>query len=159
MSYADTHLYRLGANCHEVPVNRPRCPVSSYVRDGPHAAAEHYGGAPNYWPNSREGTPMPAPEYKDPAWDLGQVIVDRFDSTVNHDNYTQPGNLYRMFDEGHRDRLARRIASVLGQARPEVQVRQLNHFLEADEDYGRRVAEKLGLKLDEVRGKEAAQVG
>jgi len=33
------------------------------------------------------------------------------------------------------------------------------NWMIADEDYGRRVAEKLGLKLDEVRGKEAAQVG
>lgn len=153
MSYADAHLYRLGVNNLEVPVNRPRCPVSSYVRDGEHATAEHYGGAPNYWPNSREGTPMPAPEYKDPAWELGQVIVDRFDSTVDHDDYTQAGNLYRLFDEAHRERLTRRIAGVLGQARPEVQRRQLEHFFKADPDYGRRVAEKLDIKVDSS-GKE-----
>ncbi len=159
MSYADTHVYRLGVNYHEVPVNRPRCPVMSYVRDGAHATAEHYGGAPNYWPNSREGTPIPTPEYKDPAWELGQVIVDRFDSTVDHDDYTQVGNLYRLFDDAHRDRLARRIAGVLGQARPEVQQRQLEHFLKVDEDYGRRVAEKLGIKLEEAKGKKAVPVG
>ncbi len=150
MSYADTHLYRLGVNYHEIPVNRPQCPVMSYVRDGTHATADNYGSAPNYWPNSRYGTPMPMPEYKDPAWQLGQVIVDRYDSTVDHDNYTQVGNLYSLFDEGHRDRLATRIAGVLGQARREVQLRQLCHFFRADEDYGRRVAEKLGVNVEEV---------
>ena len=150
MSYADTHLYRLGANHMELPVNRPRCPVHNYIRDGAMATAENYGGSPNYWPNSREGTPMPQPEYKDPAWQLGQTIVDRYDSTVDHDDYTQAGNLYRMFDDAHRDRLARRIAGVLGQARREVQERQLCHFFRADEDYGRRVAEKLGIDVEEV---------
>ena len=93
---------------------------------------------------------MPDPAYKDPEWNLGQTIVDRFESTVDHDDFTQPGNLYRLFDEGHRDRLARRIAGVLGQARREVQLRQLCHFFRADEDYGKRVADKLGIDLSQL---------
>ncbi len=145
MSYADTHLYRLGVNYHEIPVNRPVCPVRNYIRDGAMASAGNYGGAPNYWPNSLAGTPQPDPAYRDPAWDLGQAIVDRYDSTVDHDDYTQPGNLYRLFDDGQRERLTGAIAGVLSQARLEVQRRQLCHFFRADPDYGRRVAEKLGL--------------
>ena len=93
---------------------------------------------------------MPTPEYKDPTWNIGQAIVDRFDSTVDHDDYTQPGNLYRLFDDAHRSRLAKRIAGVLGQARREVQMRQLCHFFRADEDYGKRVADGLGIDASEV---------
>jgi catalase len=145
MSYADAHLHRLGVNYHQLPVNRPRCPVANYIRDGALATAEGYGAKPNYWPNSVAGTPAPAAEYKDPAWRLGEAVADRFDSTVDHDDYTQAGNLYRMFDEAHRDRLARRIAEALGQASAEVQARQVAHFFRADEDYGRRVAAKLGI--------------
>jgi catalase len=150
MSYADTHLHRLGVNHHQIPVNKPKCPVMNYIRDGQGATAESYGSAPNYWPNSIEGAPEPDEKHLDPAWALGQTIVDRFDSTQDHDDYTQPGNLYRMFDEDHRDRLTTRIAGVLGQARKEVQMRQVCHFFRADEDYGRRVAEKLGIDLSEV---------
>jgi catalase len=150
MSYADTHLYRIGVNYRQLPVNKPRCPVMNYERDGSMATAENYGSAPNYWPNTRQGAPMPDEKYHDPQWDLGQTIVDRFDSMVDHDDFTQPGNLYRMFDEGHRDRLTTRIAGVLGQARKEVQMRQVCHFFRADEDYGRRVAEKLGIDLSEA---------
>ena len=36
------------------------------------------------------------------------------------------------------------------QARREFQVRQIGHFLLADPDYGRRVAEGLGIALSEV---------
>lgn len=150
VSYADTHLHRLGVNHHQVPVNKPRCPYHNYIRDGALATAEGYGSSTNYWPNSREGAPMPAPEHKDPAWDLGQAVVDTYDSTVDHDDYTQAGNLYRMFDDAHRDRLAGRIAGVLGQAREEVQLLQLCHFFRADEDYGQRVAAKLNIDVEEV---------
>ncbi|QNN24769.1 catalase [Planctomycetales bacterium ZRK34] len=149
MSYADTHLHRLGVNHHQIPVNKPRCPVMHYMRDGHLATAETYGSAPNYWPNTREGAPEPEPKFKDPAWKLGQTIVDRYDSTEDHDDFTQAGNLYRMFDEGHRDRLTTRIAGVLGDARQDVQMRQLCHFFRADPDYGRRVAEKLGIEIPE----------
>lgn len=155
MSYADTHLHRLGVNHHQIPVNKPRCPVMNYIRDGQGATAENYGSAPNYWPNTHATAPKPDPAYADPAWHLGQTIVDRFDSTVDHDDYTQAGNLYRMFDEDHRERLAGRIAGVLGQARKEVQMLQLCHFARADEDYGKRVAKHLGIDIEAMMGQHA----
>jgi len=147
MSYADTHLHRLGVNHHQIPVNKPRCPVMHYMRDGQGATAATYGSAPNYWPNSLAGTPMPDERFKDPAWDLGQAVVDRYDSTQDHDDFTQAGNLYRLFDDGHKDRLASRIAGVLKDAREEVRMRQVCHFFRADADYGRRVAEKLSIDV------------
>ena len=159
MSYADTHLYRIGVNYRELPVNKPRCPVMNYERDGAMATAENYGSRPNYWPNSREGAPEPDEKYTDPAWELGQTVVDRFDSTVDHDDYTQAGNLFRLFDEAHRDRLATRIAGVLGQARAEVRQRQLCHFFRADEEYGRRVAEKLGIDASAFLSEDKAPAG
>ena len=145
VSYQDTHLYRVGVNYRELPVNQPRVPVNNYMRDGAMATAAQYGGKPNYWPNSIAGAPDVNPAYRDPAWDIGLAIVDRYDSTKDHDDYTQAGNLYRLFDEDHRDRLTTRIAGALGEARKEVQMRQIEHFFKADPDYGRRVAEKLGV--------------
>jgi catalase len=159
MSYADAHRYRVGNNYHQLPVNKPRCPVMNYQRDGVMATAEPYGPAANYWPNSRQGTPMPDESFVDPAWNLGQAVVDRFDSTVDHDDYTQVANLYALFDEGHRDRLTTRIAGVLGQARPEVQARQVEHFFRVDQDYGRRVAEKLGLDASRFMKTKPAPAG
>ncbi|QOI99100.1 MAG: catalase [Phycisphaeraceae bacterium] len=162
MSYADTHLHRLGANHHQVPVNKPRCPVMNYIRDG--ALAEgSYGSSPNYWPNSHASAPKPDASFADPAWALGQTIVDRFDSTVDHDDYTQAGNLYRMFDDGHKQRVASRIAGGLGQARKEVQLRMLCHFFRADPDYGARIAKILGIDatatLNELKAHPAVSAG
>lgn len=151
MSYADTHLHRLGVNHHQVPVNKPRCPVMHYIRDGALTTGEA-GVRPNYWPNSHAGTPQPSAAYSDPAWTLGQTVVDRFDSTIDHDDYTQPGNLYRMFDDAQRDRLTKRIAGGLGQARKEVQMRMLCHFFRADADYGMRIAKVLGIDVSQFTG-------
>ncbi len=147
MSYSDTHLHRLGVNHHQIPVNKPKCPVMNYMRDGQGATAETYGSAPNYWPNTNAGAPMPSEKFSDPEWNLGQAVVDRYDSAVDHDDYTQPGNLYRMFDEGERDRLTTRIAGALSDARKEVQMLQLCHFFRADPDYGQRIAMKLGIEI------------
>jgi len=145
MSYVDAHRYRLGTNYQQIPVNKPRCPVMHYQRDGCMSSG-YGGGSPNYFPNSREGTPQPAPEYRDPAWELGTAIVDRYDSSQDHDDYTQAGNLYRLFDEGQKERLAVAIAGSLRSARREVQLRQLRHFYRADPDYGQRVAGRLGIE-------------
>ncbi len=158
MSYADTHLYRLGVNHHQIPVNRPRCPVMNYIRDGSMADGS-YGAATNYWPNSVASAPKPDPSFADPAWNLGQTIVDRFDSTHGHDDYTQAGNLFRMFDNGHCDRLAGRIAGGLGQTPREIQERMLCHFFRADPDYGSRIAAKLGIDVSAFHRQMAAAGG
>ena len=143
MSYADTHLHRLGVNHHQIEVNKPKCPFHNYLRDGQQADGSKYGSEPNYWPNSIEGTPDAHEEYMEPAHDYGSAVVDRYDSTVDHDDYTQPGNLYALFDDAHRDRLTKRIAGGLEQARKEVQQRMLAHFYKINEDYGRRIESHL----------------
>jgi len=72
------------------------------------------------------------------------------------DHYEQPGNLYRLLSDDERKRLCDNIAGSLGKAPEDVQKLQVRHFLRADEDYGRSVAERLGLSLESVRA-EAAQ--
>ncbi len=159
MSYSDAHRYRVGNNYQQLPVNRPRCPYANYQRDGAMATAENYAGmTANYYPNSR-GQAAPEAKHVDPAWALGEVIVDRYDSTVDHDDYTQAGNLYRLFDEGERDRLAKAIAGPLGQARQEVQMLQLCHFFRADPDYGQRVAAELGIDVDAFLAQQGEAAG
>lgn len=142
MSYADTQAYRLGVNHDKLDVNRPRTEVNTYTRDGLMAQPNPHAH-PNYHPNSVSGAPKDAPDERDPAWDLGQVVVDRWDAYQDFDDYTQAGDLYRMFDDAHRDRVAARTAEGLSQARTEVQERWVAHLYRADEDYGRRVERAL----------------
>ena len=143
MSYADAHRYRVGNNYQQLPVNKSRCPIHNYQRDGEMATAEDYGSKPNYYPNTLEGTPRPQPEHREPAWHIGDATVDRFDSRIGHDYYSQPAALYNLFSDEQKDRLAATIAGGLSQAREEVQQRQLKHFYACDNDYGKRVEAAL----------------
>ncbi|MEX0654231.1 MAG: catalase [Phycisphaeraceae bacterium] len=149
MSYADAHRYRVGTNYHQLPVNKPRCPVMHYQRDGVMSVGQG-GASPNYEPNSYDDAPKEAPEYAEPAMALGDVAADRYNHREGNDDYTQAGDLYRLMPDGEKQRLANAIAGALGQARPEIQQRQLCHFFRADPDYGRRVADALGLDVSDM---------
>ncbi|HCF27446.1 MAG TPA: catalase [Cyanobacteria bacterium UBA11049] len=146
MSYPDAQRYRIGTNYQQLPVNQPRCPVMHYQRDG--ALSTGYGGSsPNYYPNSNSSAPKEAPEYRDPGLSLGDVVADRYDSR-DLDDYTQAGNLWRIFSEDEKNRTAQAIAGALSGARQDIQMRQLCHFFRADVDYGRRVAQALSIEID-----------
>lgn len=130
LAYADAQTHRLGARHEEMAVNQPRCPVMRLL-----------GSAIS--PSPTEAAHAPT----DAGWRLAQDIVERFRAARDHDDRAQPRALYQLLDAGHRDRLARRIAASLSAASADVQLRQLQEFLQVDADYGARVANHLGIDL------------
>lgn len=149
MSYADAHRYRVGTNYQQLPVNKPRCPVMHYQRDG-HMSVGQGGGLPNYEPNSFADAPKEAPEFREPGLPLGSdVVADRFNHRIGNDDYTQAGDLYRLMTEEQKSRLTAAMAGALMQVRPEIQQRQLCHLFRADGDYGARVARALGVSMEQ----------
>jgi catalase len=147
-SYPDAQRYRLGGNYQQLPVNQPKCPVMHYQRDGLMALGNNGGSAPNYEPNSAEGTPKQHPAYAEPPTHLGDTTVDRYDHRQGNDDYTQAGNLYRLMTPEQQERLVQNIIGSLKQAKQDIQMRQICHFFRADVSYGRRVAEGLGISID-----------
>jgi catalase len=150
-SYQDTHRHRLGANYHLIPVNSAKCaPVNNYQRDGFMRTDSNGGGAPNYYPNSFGG-PGPRPEVAESAFEVtGKAARQPY--THPNDDFVQPGTLYRdvMTDED-RDHLIGNIVAHLGGAQKRIQLRQTAVFYKVDPEYGSRVAEGLGLEVDEVK--------
>ncbi|GAA6621296.1 hypothetical protein NUACC26_071160 [Scytonema sp. NUACC26] len=55
------------------------------------------------------------------------------------------------------ERLIQNIVGSLSQARSDIQMRQLCHFFRADINYGRRVAEGLGIAIDPSMMSASAQ--
>lgn len=150
-SYHDTHVHRLGPNYHLLPVNAPKnAPENSYQRDGLMRFDPNGGGGPNYYPNSFGG-PAPDLAAAEPAFQVsGQAA--RHPYTHPNDDFVQAGDLYRkaMTDED-REHLTGNIVAHLGDAKKRIQLRQTALFYKADPDYGRRVAEGLGLDGGKVR--------
>ncbi|MEY5031676.1 MAG: hypothetical protein RL354_707, partial [Planctomycetota bacterium] len=86
----------------------------------------------------------------DAAWARGEAIAARFAAATDHDDCAQPGALFRMLDDRHRERLTARMARSLAQAALSVQMRQIALLLRADDEYGTRVAQRLGLDASQL---------
>jgi catalase len=147
ISYPDAHRYRLGVNYDALPVNKPRCPVMHYHRDGAMRFDGNFGSAPNYEPNSFGG-PKENPDYRERPRTIAGA-VDRHNHRLDDDYYSQPGNLFRLMKPEEKQRLISNIVGSLSHTPKNIQERQVAHFMKADPAYGRGVAEGLGLTVEE----------
>ncbi|MNF46570.1 Catalase [compost metagenome] len=137
-SYGDTQRYRLGVNHGLLPVNAPRCPFSGAHRDGAMRSDGNGGASPNYQPN-RFGTQQPS-EQHEPALSLEGAALHYDFRDYDSDYYSQPGQLFRLMDEGQRSRLAANLARSLIQVEDDAIVAvQLRHLEQADPEYAKRV--------------------
>jgi len=93
-AYHDAHLYRVGTNYQQLPVNRSRSPVHDYQRDGSMRFDGNAGSAPNYEPNRFADAPKETPQYREPPLAISGN-ADRFDHRAGNDDYTQAGDLFR----------------------------------------------------------------
>jgi catalase len=143
-SYADAHRYRLGVNYESLPVNRPKAEADTYHRDGTMRFDGNNGGAVNYEPNS-EGGPVEDARFKEPPLKISGD-ADRYDHRKGNDDFTQPGNLYRLMPDDERERLHQAIAGVMADVPKEIVERQLKHFAKADPAYAKGVKAALKKK-------------
>lgn len=141
-SYADAHRYRLGTHYEALPVNAPKCPVHHYHKDG---AMNFMPNKPNpdayYEPNSFGG-PRQAPEFREPPLKISGD-ADRYDHRAGNDDYSQAGALFRLFDDGQRQRLFQNIAAAMSGVPLEIVERQLGHFEKVDPAYAAGVRQAL----------------
>ena len=156
-SYADAHRHRLGTHYEALPVNAPRCPVRHYHKDGAMRFFKNDSGNPDafYEPNSFEG-PAEAPEYREPPLRISGD-ADRYDHRAGNDDYTQPGNLFRLFTGEQRNRLFDNIAEAMQGVPLPIVTRQIAHFYKADPEYALGVARRMGVTIEESMQLRAAE--
>jgi catalase len=151
-SYPDTHRHRLGTNFDQIPVNAPKSPVHNYQRDGAMNMGIHSGdsAAPNYYPNSFEG-PAPDAQFTPPAIDV-QGLAARHEYILGDVDFEQAGELYgRVLSDYDKANLISNIVGHIKNAAQRIQYRQTALFYKAHPDYGKRVAEGLGLNLERIK--------
>ncbi|MBR3976731.1 MAG: catalase [Bacteroidaceae bacterium] len=148
-SYGDAQRYRLGVNHDQIPVNRARCPVHSFHRDGKMRVDGNEGPRKGYSPNSigewqagggkEHYSPSCAPSMRYSPYE------DRSD-----DCFRQPGNLYRLMTEEKRALLISNTAEDIMPVTDNVKYRHAAHCYLADKEYGIRISEALHLDVNEV---------
>jgi len=143
-SYADAHRYRVGTHYEMLPVNRPKALVNTYHADGPMRFDAPRGTDAYYEPNSFGG-PVQNGRFSEPPLKISGD-ADRYNHNDGNDNYTQPGNLFRLMNSEQQGRLFKNIAAAMTGVPAEIVQRQLVHFHKADPHYAAGVAEALGVK-------------
>ena len=140
-AYHDAQLYRVGTNHQHLPVNAPRCPFHNQQRDGAMAIAD-VGAAPIYDPVDPVGKGALGMGHGEHELPL-QGNAGRFDFRGQEDDYTQPGNLFRLMTPEAKQNLFDNLAGPLSQVTDAILERQLRQFDKADPDYGRGVRAAL----------------
>jgi catalase len=145
-SYSDTQRYRVGPNYLQLPVNAPKVQASTNQRDGQMAYHVDGGGENphvNYEPSSLGGlgeAPRSGVDYEP------EISGRLTRSTIARTNdYAQAGERYRTMPDWEREDLVTNLVDLLGQCERQVQERMVHHLARCDGDYGRRVAEGIGL--------------
>jgi len=76
--------------------------------------------------------------------------IDHHGQYINDDCFYQPGDLYRLMTEDKRSVLIKNTAGNIAPVTDNIKYRHAAHCYLADTEYGKRIAEALGLKIDKV---------
>lgn len=148
-SYGDAQRYRLGVNHHLIPVNKSKCPVNMFHRDGQMRVDGNYGSTLGYEPNSYDEW-QEQPEYKEPPLEL-EGTADHWNHREDDDYFSQPRALFNLMNPGQKKVLFENTARAMGDAPRKIKIRHIGNCLKADEAYGKGVADALGIPISEVK--------
>jgi catalase len=149
-SYGDAQRYRLGVNHKHIPVNAPRCPFHSYHRDGQMRTDGNMGAVPSYTPNSI-GEWVEQRNYAEPPLELqGAMTAYEPKDDVTDDCFYQPGDLWRLIPESQKQVLIENTARNMDGVTANIRLRHAAHCYKADPAYGERIANALGVPMDDV---------
>lgn len=144
-SYSDTQRYRVGTNYLQLPINSPKKYVATNQRDGQMAykvdAAPEQNPHVNYEPSSLNGLKEAEKAGKDHTPHYNAKLVRQKIERTN--NFKQPGERYRMFEDWERDDLINNLVNTLAPCKKHIQDKMVELFKQCDADYGRRVEEGL----------------
>jgi catalase len=148
-SYLDTQLIRLGGpNFHEIPINRPRCPMRNFQRDGfmqtdvpKGQVAFEPSNLASHRPRELPGggfTTFSSPEN-------GEKVRVRSETFADH--YSQARLFFRSMSEPEQRHIVSAFAFELGKVEAvEVRRRMLGHLDIVDSALGDGVAAALGME-------------
>lgn len=149
-AYGDAQRYRIGVNHHQIPVNKARCPVNSFHRDGALRSDGNYGGTKHYEPNSL-GLWQDTPSLIEPKLALHGDAWNWDHREDDQDYFTQPGDLFRLMSDEKKKLLIENTARNMDGVTKEVKIRHIKNCLQADKAYGEGLAQAMSISLSDVK--------
>ena len=119
----------------EIPVNRPRCPIHAFHRDGQMRTDGNYGSAKGYEPNSY-GEWQDTPALKEPPLAVNGDVYNYDERELDSDYFTQPGLLWRVMSAEDQKATCENTARAMGDAELFIKQRHTRHCYYADPAYG-----------------------
>jgi catalase len=150
-SYTDTQLIRLGGpNFHQIPINRAKCPIRNFTRDG-HMQMAVPKGRVNYEPNTLgPDTPRENPQdgfhtfAKAGDNESGNKVRERSESFSDH--YSHARLFWRSMSEPEQRHIVSAFGFELGLVETRaIRRRMLGHLHIIDPELGERVERVLGM--------------
>jgi len=102
----------------------------------------------NYEPTSRGGPQEVRPTAPPHEPMVSGKVTRQEISRTN--NYGQAGERYRTFAPWERDELISNLVGALAQCNQDIKERMVWHLAQCDAEYGRRVADGLGMRVEDV---------
>ena len=138
-AYGDAQRYRLGVNTHLIPVNRPRCPVHSFHRDGQMRTDGNLGDTLTYEPNSYHEW-QEQPQFMEPPQHICGDSGHWDYANDEADYYAQPRALFLLMNAEQRQALFDNTARAMAGVPEFIRQRHLEHCFACHKDYGEGVA-------------------
>ncbi|MBQ7818883.1 MAG: catalase [Bacteroidales bacterium] len=148
-SYGDAQRYRLGVNHDQIPVNRARCPIHSFHRDGQMRVDGNEGARKGYSPNSIGEWQTRHAQYGYSPSHEGSMRHNPYEDREDNCFY-QAGDLYRLMTEEKRRLLLENTVADIMPVTENIKLRHCAHCYLADKEYGARLTEMLHLDLEIV---------
>jgi catalase len=152
-AYADTQMYRLGANYQQIPVNRPLAKVSNNSQDG---AMNESGrtGEVNFEPSGVHEIAQD-PQYKYSSMSVSGVTQQL--AIKKPANFLQAGEYYRALSPKGRDSLIEALSGDLNHVSNDAnKYAMLSYFYKADADYGTRLAKATHADVSRIQTQASA---
>lgn len=144
-AYNDAQRNRIGTNFHQLPVNKPKVAVNTYMFDG-QMTFDHCGNAATYVPNSQGRPWADQTGVVADGWESdGEMVRSAYTLHSEDDDFGQAGDLVRnVFDDAQRGRLVETVAAALSAGvRSPVLERAFDYWKSIDAEIGRRIEERV----------------
>ena len=151
-SYADTQMYRVGANYNSLPINRPVVDVNNEDQDG-YMNGSGRKGETNYEPSGIHEVAQDS---------RAQAVRSPLNGTTQQQaiaktrNFMQAGEYYRSLSEQDKADLVTALGADLSHVGNEAnKYTMLSYFYKADQDYGSRLAKATHADVARVKASAA----